>query len=172
MGEGTDEKVKITASDLKIYTRLIGFLKPYKKELIIASRTEGQQEAAELAEAINRQHEPIVMTMKDIVGWVRASVQGKVYDTDLEIRKAMKEGGAVWLDERFLIGGRLQHAAMNKIAYENLKSKHSLKSIKNTATLVKASDEDPQEFTKRKTSLFDEMRSMFKQPSDIIGSSM
>jgi ATP-binding cassette, subfamily B, bacterial MsbA len=37
MGEGTDnQKVKITVSDLKIYTRLIGFLRPYKKELIIA----------------------------------------------------------------------------------------------------------------------------------------
>jgi ATP-binding cassette, subfamily B, bacterial MsbA len=37
MGEGTDDKkVKITVTDLKIYTRLIGFLKPYKKELIIA----------------------------------------------------------------------------------------------------------------------------------------
>lgn len=143
-----------------------------KKELIISSRTEGQQEVAELAEAMNRHHEPVILAMKDIVGWVRQSSQGKVYDSDLELRKAMKEGGAIWFDERLLIGGRVQHAAMNKLAYENLKQKHSLKSIKNTASIIKPADEEPADFTKRKGSLFDEMRGLLRQPSDILGSSM
>lgn len=143
-----------------------------KKELIIASRTEGQQEAAELAEAINRHPEPVVLTMKDVVAWVRSSVQGKVYDTDLELRKAMKEGGAVWYEERLLIGGRLQLATMNKNAYESLKTKHSLKSIKNTASIIKSSDEDPIESGKRKSSLFEDLRGLLRKPDDIIGSAM
>ena len=143
-----------------------------KKELIIASRTEGQQEAAELAEALNRYHEPVVLAMKEVVAWVRQSVQGKVYDTDLEIRKAMKEGGVIWYEERFLIGGRLQHAAMNKMAYETLKTKHSLKSIKNNATMVKPANEDNNETTRRKSGLFDDLRAMAKPPGDIFGAAL
>jgi PHD/YefM family antitoxin component YafN of YafNO toxin-antitoxin module len=143
-----------------------------KKELIIASRTEGQQEAAELAEALNRHHEPVVLAMKEVVAWVRQAVQGKVYDTDLEIRKAMKEGGVIWYEERFLIGGRLQHAAMNKSAYETLKSKHSLKSIKNNATMVREANEEQNETTRRKSSLFDDLRSMAKPPGDIFGAAL
>jgi hypothetical protein len=143
-----------------------------KKELIIASRTEGQQEAAELAEALNRCQEPVVLSMKEVVAWVRQSVQGRVYDTDLEIRKAMKEGGVIWYEERFLIGGRLQHAAMNKMAYEALKLKHLLKSIKNTATMVKSANEDPAETKQRKTYLYDDLRAMAKPPGDIFGAAL
>jgi hypothetical protein len=143
-----------------------------KKELIVASRTEGQQEAAELAEALNRKDEPVVLTMKDIVGWVRQAVQGKLYDSDLELRKAMKECGAIWYDERFLIGGRLQLAAMNKSAYESLKSKHALRSIKNAASLIRSADAAPEEVKDRKSALFDDMRSMMKQPNDIFETRM
>lgn len=143
-----------------------------KKELIVASRTEGQQEAAELAEAINRRNEPVVFAMKDIVAWVRQSVQGKVYDSDLELRKAMKEGGAIWYEERFLIGGRLQHAAMNRPAYEGMKAQFGMKVIKNNASLVKQVGEEPEDFVKRRTAFFEAMRSQLKQPNDILGAQM
>lgn len=138
-----------------------------KKELIVASRTEGQQEVAELAEALNRRDEAVVLVMKDIVGWVRNTVQGKVYDSDLELRKAMKEGGAIWYDERFLIGGRLQLAAMNKVAYEQLKLKHSLKVIKNTASIIRPVEGEPEDMKERKGAFFEDMRAMMKQPNDI-----
>jgi hypothetical protein len=138
-----------------------------KKELIVASRTEGQQEVAELSEAINRRNEPLVITMKDIVAWVRQAVQGRVYDSDLELRKAMKECGAIWYDERLLIGGRLQLAAMNKAAYETLKTKHTLKFIKNAVSLIRSTDEGQEELADRKRALFDDMRAMLKQPNDI-----
>lgn len=143
-----------------------------KKELIVASRTEGQQEAAELAEALNRRGEPVVLTMKDIVGWVRQAVQGKVYDSDLELRKAMKESGAIWYDERFLIGGRLQLAAMNKSAYEQLKNKHSMKVIKNAASLIRPAEVSGEELKERKSALFDDLRTMMKQPNDIFETRM
>jgi hypothetical protein len=138
-----------------------------KKELIVASRTEGQQEVAELSEAINRRNEPLVITMKDVVAWVRQAVQGRVYDSDLELRKAMKECGAIWYDERLLIGGRLQLAAMNKAAYETLKTKHTLKFIKNAVSLIRSTDEGQEELADRKRALFDDMRAMLKQPNDI-----
>ena len=143
-----------------------------KKELIVASRTEGQQEAAELAEAINRRNEPVVFAMKDVVAWVRQSVQGKVYDSDLELRKAMKEGGAIWYEERFLIGGRLQHAVMNRPAYEGMKAQFGMKVIKNNASLVKQVGEEPEDFVKRRTAFFEAMRNQLKQPNDILGAQM
>lgn len=142
-----------------------------KKELIMSSRTEGQQEAAILAEALDRCDQPVVLAMKDVVEWVRQSIQGRLYDSDLELRKAMKEVGAVWYDDRFLIGGRLQLSAMNKKAYEALKSKYPLKMIKNVVTLIR-SIENPDETTTKKALLQDEMRTMLRQPSEIVDSSM
>jgi len=142
-----------------------------KKELIVASRTDGQQEAAELAESMNRHDQPLVFAMKDIVAWVRSSVQGKVYDSDLELRKAMKESGSIWYEERFLIGGRLQLATMNRIAYDKMKSKYGLKAVKNNASFVKSSEE-AEEVSKRKTEFYSEMRSMLKKPNDIFAPAM
>ena len=143
-----------------------------KKELIYASRTEGQQEAAELAGAMNRMKEPVVLAMKDIVEWVRDSVQGKVYDSDLEVRKAMKESGAVWMDERLLISGRLQHASMNKMAYEQLKEKHDLKIVKNLASIVKSADETTEETKARKSALYNDLRTLAKKPNEVSGPAM
>jgi len=142
-----------------------------KKELIVASRTEGQQEAAILAEAMNRQEEPLVLTMKDIVEWVRSSIQGRLYDTDLELRKAMKEVGAVWYEDRFLIGGRLQLAAMNCRALDMMKNKHSLKVIKNVVGLTKT-EEEPEIALQRKSAVIDDLRRMMKKPGDVANASM
>ena len=142
-----------------------------KKELIVASRTEGQQEAAILAEAMNRQEEPLVLTMKDIVEWVRSSIQGRLYDTDLELRKAMKEVGAVWYEDRFLIGGRLQLAAMNCRALDMMKNKHSLKVIKNVVGLTKT-EEEPETALQRKSAVIDDLRRIMKKPGDVANSSM
>lgn len=143
-----------------------------KKELIVASRTEGQQEAAELAAAINRRNEPVIFAMKDVVAWLRSSVQGRMYDSDLEIRKAMKEGGAIWYEERLLIGGRMQHAVMNRSAYEEMKSKFGMKAVKNNAVLVKMPNEEHDDYGGRRTKLFETMRAQLKQPGDILGVQM
>jgi hypothetical protein len=142
-----------------------------KKELIVASRTEGQQEAAILAEALNRHPDPVVLAMKDIVEWVRSSIQGRMYDTDLEIRKAMREVGAFWYEDRFLIGGRVQLAAMNDKMFNVLKSNHKIRMTKNVIGLVK-SDDEPEEVGLRKMALNEEMRKAAKKPNDITNSSM
>ena len=143
-----------------------------KKELINSSRTEGQQESAVLAEALSRHPEPCVLTMKDIVEWVRQSVQGRMYDTDLELRKSMKEIGAIWFEERFLIAGRLQLAAMNKAAFEIIQNNHGLKIIKNSVSLIKKEDETEEELKSRKIELYNDLRKMLKVPGDISNSMM
>jgi len=124
-----------------------------------------------LAEAMNRHDEPLVLTMKDIVEWVRSSIQGRLYDTDLELRKAMKEVGAIWYEDRFLIGGRFQLAAMNTRAFEMIKEKHSLKMIKNVVGLVK-NDDTPDTVTQRKLAVFEDLKRSMKKPGDISNASM
>ena len=141
-----------------------------KKELIMSSRTEGQQESASLAEAMQRHSGPVLLTMKDVVEWVRSSIQGRLYDSDLELRKAMKEVGAHWYEERFLISGRLQLAVMNNSALEELRKKHQLKLIKNTVSLIKNIEEG--DLARRKSEVFESMRRLLKKPSDISNAAM
>lgn len=84
-----------------------------KRELIVGSRSEAQHEVAALAEAMMKFDRPIAVPMKDIVGWVRTSVQGTVFDSDLELRKAMKDSGAHFTEERVILFGRTQLVAVN-----------------------------------------------------------
>ena len=87
-----------------------------KRELITESRSEAQRECASLANTISELEQPIVLAMKEIEGWVRSSVQGKVFDSDYELRKAMKECGAAVYPKRVKLGGRLQYVVMNRAA--------------------------------------------------------
>lgn len=88
-----------------------------KRELIAESASEGQQEAAALAEAMAEAARPVVLAMRDVVDHVRRAVQGRMFDSDYEIRKAMVEGGgvAVW-EERVKVDGRLQYLLCNAAA--------------------------------------------------------
>ena len=124
-----------------------------------------------LAEAMNRQEDALSLTMKDIVEWVRSSIQGRLYDTDLELRKAMKEVGAIWYEERINIGGRLQLTAMNSRAFESLKQKHGLKVVKNVASLSQI-EETVESSMKRRSDFIEDLRKIAKKPNDITNSSM
>lgn len=85
-----------------------------KKEMIEGSRSEAQHEAAALAEAMMACDEPVALAMKDIVAGIRAHVQGRVFDSDYEIRKTMVSlGVAVW-PGRVRIHGRLQYVILNQ----------------------------------------------------------
>jgi hypothetical protein len=85
-----------------------------KKALIADSRTDAQKEVLDLAMAMNNSDDLIALTMKDIEAWVKASIQGKVFDSDLELRKAMHDGGAVTYGKRLTIEGRTQYVIVNK----------------------------------------------------------
>lgn len=84
-----------------------------KKEMIEGSRSEAQKEAAELAEALKSCGNPGALVMKDIVGWVRAQVQGRVFDTDYELRKAAVEVGLIAYKDRIKIAGRVSYIIIN-----------------------------------------------------------
>lgn len=83
-----------------------------KKELIEASRSEAQKEVADLAEAMLNEQAPLALSMKEIEAWVRANTQGRIFDTDYELRKTMREIGCVVPKKRIKVGGRLQYVVI------------------------------------------------------------
>jgi hypothetical protein len=142
-----------------------------KRELIFSSRTEGQQEAVALSEAINRMEEPVALAMKDVIDWIRLSVQGRLFDSDNEIKKAMRETGVVWHDERAFINNRSQYFALNKFAVEILREKYDFRIKKNQSTLW-AIDLTADDLKKLKNEFFDDVRAMLKNPNNIIQANM
>ena len=52
--------------------------------------------------------------MKDVVGWVRSSAQGRVFDSDYELRRAMTAVGVRPYKKRIKVAGRLQYALINE----------------------------------------------------------
>lgn len=84
-----------------------------KREMIEGSRSEAQQEAAALAEQLKDLGRPAGLLIKDVVGWVRNHVQGRVFDTDYELRRAMVECGLCAWQKRIKVHGRLQYAVIN-----------------------------------------------------------
>ena len=92
-----------------------------KRELIEGSRSEAQVAAAALADQLQTLDRPAALLIKDVVGWARKDVvQGKVFDSDYELRRAMKDAGAkVWKD-RIKVAGFQQHAIMNDLLFDKL----------------------------------------------------
>lgn len=89
-----------------------------KREMIEGSRSEAQQEAAALAELIKDSPLPKALLIKDVVGWVRSSVKGRVFDTDYELRRAMSDCGIRPWGKRIKVAGRLQYAMVNDALFE------------------------------------------------------
>ena len=92
-----------------------------KREMIEGSRSEAQDEAAALATCLKDRKEPGALVIKDVVGWVRQASQGKVFDSDYELRKTMVEAGVRLWPTRIKIAGRLQYAVMNDPLFDKLK---------------------------------------------------
>lgn len=84
-----------------------------KMEMIEGSRSEAQAEATAIAETLKDAERPMAVLIKDVVGWCRDHVQGRVFDTDYELRRAMTDAGAVAWQKRIKVGGRLQYAIIN-----------------------------------------------------------
>lgn len=91
-----------------------------KREMIDGSRSEAQAEAAALATCLVDRDKPAAMVIKDVVGWVRQSSQGRVFDSDYELRKAMQEAGAKLWPNRIKVSGRLQYALVNDAMWDKM----------------------------------------------------
>lgn len=85
-----------------------------KIELIEGSRSEAQREVAAFAEAIKDDDRPISILLKEAVGWVRTVVQGKVFDSDYELKRAMAECGMEVWEERVKISGNMHYVLYNR----------------------------------------------------------
>lgn len=94
-----------------------------KKEMIEGSRSEAQREAGALAEALNDWDRPASLALKDVVGWCQSMAQGKVHDSDYEIRRAMQEKGLRVFPERVKVASRLEYILMNKAMVRSLREK-------------------------------------------------
>ena len=84
-----------------------------KREMIEGSRSEAQREAAIIAEMMKDLNRPVAVLLADVVAWAKANTQGKVFDTDYELRKAMQDAGCSAWGTRLKVGGRLQYAVLN-----------------------------------------------------------
>jgi Family of unknown function (DUF5906) len=84
-----------------------------KKELIEGSRSEAQREAAAIAEALVGLGRPAAITIKEVVAWCRQTVQGRVFDSDYEIRRAMQEVGLTVYSKRLKISSRMEYVMIN-----------------------------------------------------------
>lgn len=91
-----------------------------KAELIAGSQSEAQEEAAALARLLADLSVPAALLMRDVVGWVRNSAQGRVFDTDVELRRAMVSAGCFSHKSRIKAHGRLQYAIMNRALAEEV----------------------------------------------------
>lgn len=85
-----------------------------KRELIEGSRSEAQMEAAALAEQLKDLGRPGALLIKDVVGWARNTVQGRVFDSDYELRRTMVEVGLFSWPKRLKVNGRFQYAIVNE----------------------------------------------------------
>lgn len=118
-----------------------------KKEMIEGSRSEAQSEAADLATSLATSDEAGCVVMKDIIGWVRQSAQGRVFDSDYELRKVMKEAGCRIWPNRIKVSGRTQYVIMNDTLWDE----------------ISRTDKDDQ---------LKFLRSKVKKPSDFLESSL
>ena len=86
-----------------------------KREMIEGSRSEAQQEAAALAEALKDLGRPAGVLIKDVVGWARNHAQGRVFDTDYELRRSMVDCGLTAWQKRIKVYGRLHYVVVNSL---------------------------------------------------------
>jgi hypothetical protein len=84
-----------------------------KREMIEGSRSEAQREAVAIAETIREHEKPLAVLIKDVHAWCKAANNGRIFDSDYELRRAMIEAGLFLFQRRIKIGGRLQYVLMN-----------------------------------------------------------
>lgn len=89
-----------------------------KREMIEGSRSEAQRAVASLAEQALERGGKIALGTKDVVGWARSGVQGRIFESDYELRKTMVECGLRAWPKRIKVGGWLQHAVMTEELFD------------------------------------------------------
>jgi len=84
-----------------------------KREMIEGSRSEAQGEAAAIASMVLDRDGPCGVAMKDVFAWCRSQSPNRMFDSEYELRKTMKDAGLLVWRERIRIHGHLQHVMVN-----------------------------------------------------------
>lgn len=84
-----------------------------KKEMIFESRGTVLNMATDLGKALMAEEQPTGIAMLDIMNWLRANHEGRFYETELDVKKALREVGVSFSSERISIDSRTQNATMN-----------------------------------------------------------
>jgi hypothetical protein len=98
------------------------YVKPYdrapmtdgKIEMIEGSLSEAQREAAAVGDAVVALGKPAALIMSAVKSWVQQQSQGKVHDSDYELRRTMaKREGLKQYPKRLKIGARMEYVMIN-----------------------------------------------------------
>lgn len=133
-----------------------------KREMIEGSRSEGQTAVAALAEQLKDFEEPAGLLMKEIIGWASTQIQqsSKIFDSDYELRRAMKDCGVKVWPERIKVNGWVQHIIMNDDLF-----------LKATQEKTRLGVDDPELAPDEKAPLKKELNAIIKEflkkPSDL-----
>lgn len=85
-----------------------------KKQMIADSRSEAQQELADLCEALIGEEVPVALAMKELRSWLRAKLgHNKVFETDYELRRVATDMGWEVYEKRIKVGSQMQYVLMS-----------------------------------------------------------
>lgn len=92
-----------------------------KKQMIADSRSEAQQELADLCEALREDNVVVALAMKELRSWLRAKLgANKVFETDYELRKVAADLGFTIFDKRIKVGSQMQYVLLSPALVEKL----------------------------------------------------
>lgn len=97
-----------------------------KTEIVESARSPATNRCFDLAYKIRESGEPIAIGDKDLHAWLRAIIPDKIYDSSLELRKALKSKGLVEAkgivnEGRFFINNQSQIILLSEKAVEKVK---------------------------------------------------
>ena len=91
-----------------------------KKDMIADSRSKEQNEAVGLANLMNESEEPISIGYRDIKIWLELMCNRALYDSDVEIKRSMRDAGVFFSKGRVSLDGRMQALCMNAAMTEKI----------------------------------------------------
>lgn len=101
-----------------VHTNEIAPMTSRKQEMIEGSRSEAQSEAAAIATVACERSEPITLVMKEVVTHIKNHADGRVFDSDYELRRAMTDAGLKVHNKRVKMSGRMQYLLLNPAALD------------------------------------------------------
>lgn len=106
-----------------------------KQQMIEDSRSPAASEFAALCDHIRTEEIECVLAMKDITAWVKNQVDGKVYDTDYELRKIAQQYGFAVGDRRIKVGSKMQYILISPAFQTGDRFNKSKRTVKNSSVL-------------------------------------